>query len=153
MLSTGGKSERFARKLLTTLPEECFVQIADFYGFSLEAAANLGFSKVTHSVFIGKLVKMAMGLHYTHASSANMNLGILGEVAREAGESEELIERLEDANTARHALEIMQETKSTGSIIAKLSEKAMEVSRNHSQGKLEIHLFLFDYNGQIIFEA
>jgi cobalt-precorrin-5B (C1)-methyltransferase len=153
VLSTGGKSERFARKLLATLPEECFVQIADFYGFSLEAAVKLGFNKVTHSVFIGKLVKMAMGLHYTHASSANMNLGILGEVAREAGESKELIESLVEANTARHALEIMQETKSTGSIIAKLSEKAMEVSRNHSQGKLDIHLFLFDYNGQIIFQA
>jgi cobalt-precorrin-5B (C1)-methyltransferase len=76
VLSTGGKSERFARRLLTTLPEECFVQVADFYGFGLKAAAKLGFTKVTHSVFIGKLVKMAMGLHYTHASSANMDLGI-----------------------------------------------------------------------------
>jgi cobalamin biosynthesis protein CbiD len=74
-------------------------------------------------------------------------------VAREAGEPEALIERLESANTARHALEIMQETGSTESIIPKLSEKAMEVSRKHSKGKLDIHLFLFDYNGQIIFEA
>ncbi|MBT8405952.1 MAG: cobalt-precorrin-5B (C(1))-methyltransferase CbiD, partial [Deltaproteobacteria bacterium] len=65
VLSTGGKSERFAQRLLTNLPEECFVQIADFYGFSLEAAVARGFDKVTHSVFIGKLVKMAMGLHYT----------------------------------------------------------------------------------------
>jgi cobalt-precorrin-5B (C1)-methyltransferase len=129
VLSTGGKSERFARRLLTTLPEECFVQIADFFGFSVEAAVKLGFTKVTHSVFIGKLVKMAMGLHYTHASSANMDLGI------------------------RHALEIMQETRSTESIIPKLSERAMEVSRNHSQGKLDIYLFLFDYNGQVIFKA
>jgi cobalt-precorrin-5B (C1)-methyltransferase len=153
VLSTGGKSERFARRLLATLPEECFVQIADFYGFGLEAAAKLGFTKVTHSIFIGKLVKMAMGLHYTHASSANMDLDILGEMARKAGESEELIERLAGANTARHALEIMQETRSAESIIPKLSEKAMEVSRGHSHGKLDIHLFLFDYNGQIIFES
>jgi cobalt-precorrin-5B (C1)-methyltransferase len=153
VLSTGGKSERFARRLLTTLPEECFVQVADFYGFGLEAAARMGFTKVTHSVFIGKLVKMAMGLHYTHASSANMDLGVLGEMAREAGESEALIERVVGANTARHALEIMQETKSTESIIPKLSEKAMEVSRNHSHGKLDIHLFLIDYNGQVIFQA
>jgi cobalt-precorrin-5B (C1)-methyltransferase len=96
---------------------------------------------------------MAMGLHYTHASSANMDLGILREMARETGEPEELIERLVGANTARHALEIMEETRSTEIIIPKLSERAMAVSRNHSQGKLDIHLFLFDYNGQIIFEA
>jgi cobalamin biosynthesis protein CbiD len=82
-----------------------------------------------------------------------MDLGILREMAREAGKSEKLIERLVGANTARHALEIMKETGSTESIIPKLSEKAMEVSRNHSQGKLDIHLFLFDHNGQIIFKA
>jgi cobalt-precorrin-5B (C1)-methyltransferase len=74
-------------------------------------------------------------------------------MAREVGESEELIERLVGANTARHALEIIQETRSTENIIPKLSEKAMQVSRNHSHGKLDIHLFLFDYNGQVIFQA
>jgi cobalt-precorrin-5B (C1)-methyltransferase len=153
VLSTGGKSERLAQRLLTNLPEECFVQIADFYGFSLEAAVARGFDKVTHSVFIGKLVKMAMGLHYTHASSGNMDLGILGELARETGESEELIKRLTEANTARHALEIMQETKTTDRIIPKLCDRAMQVSRDHSRNKLDIHLFLFDYNGQIIFKA
>ena len=153
VLSTGGKSERFAQRLLTNLPEECFVQIADFYGFSLEAAVALGFEKVTHSVFIGKLVKMAMGLHYTHASSGNMDLGILGEVARETGESEELIKRLTEANTARHALGIMQETNSTERIIPKLCARAMQMSRDRSRNKLDIHLFLFDYNGQRIFES
>jgi cobalt-precorrin-5B (C1)-methyltransferase len=152
VLSTGGKSERFAQRLLTNLPEECFVQIADFYGYSLTAAVARGFEKATHAVFIGKLVKMAMGLTYTHASSGNMDLGILGELAHETGESKELIKRLTGANTARHALQIMQETNTTDRIISKLCERAIEVSRNHSQNKLDIHLFLFDYTGQVIFE-
>ena len=153
VLSTGGKSERFARRLLTSLPEESFVQIADFYGFSLKAAAKSGFTKVIHAVFIGKLVKMAMGLHYTHASSGNMDLGIIGKIALEVGESEELSGRLARANTARHSLEIMEETSTTSKIIPSLVEKAIGVSENHSQGKLDIHLLLFDYNGQVIFKA
>jgi cobalt-precorrin-5B (C1)-methyltransferase len=153
VLSTGGKSERFARRLLTHLPEESFVQIADFYGFSLKAAAKSGFTKVTHAVFIGKLIKMAMGLRYTHASSRNMDLGVLGEIARETMESGDLSERLVRANTARHCLEIMQETNTTSKIIPRLAEKAIGVSKNHSQGKLDIHLLLFDYNGQVIFKA
>ena len=94
-----------------------------------------------------------MGLHYTHASSGNMDLGILGEVARETGESEELIKRLTEANTARHALEIMRETNSTERIIPKLCARALQVSRDRSWYKLDIHLFLFDYNGQRIFES
>ena len=153
VLSTGGKSERFARRLLTHLPEESFVQIADFYGFTLKAAARSGFNKVTHAVFIGKLIKMAMGLHYTHASSRNMDLGILGKIARETIESEDLSMRLVRANTARHCLEIMQETNTASKIIPRLAEQAIEVSQNHSQGKLDINLLLFDYNGQLIFRC
>jgi cobalt-precorrin-5B (C1)-methyltransferase len=129
------------------------VQIADFYGFSLKAAARSGFNKVTHAVFMGKLVKMAMGLHYTHASSGNMDLGIVGETAIETGESEELSERLAGANTARHSLEIMEETGTVSKIIPRLVEKALEVSKKHSKGKLDIHLLLFDYSGQLIFES
>ena len=153
VLSTGGKSERFARRLLTHLSEESFVQIADFYGFSLKAAAKSGFSKVTHAVFIGKLVKMAMGLHYTHASSGNMDLGIIGKIAIETGESAELSGRLARANTARHSLEIMEETGTKSKIIPRLVEKAIEVSNKHSKGKLDIHLLLFDYSGQLIFRC
>ena len=153
VLSTGGKSERFAMKLFSDLPEECFVQIADFYGFSLEAAVELDFVQATHSVFIGKLVKMAMGLHYTHASSGNMDLTIIAEIAKETGLSYELGEKLGAANTARHALEIMQETKTTDRIVPGLSARAIATSRNHSSGKLDIHLVLFDYNGQVIYRT
>ena len=153
VFSTGGKSERFARRLLTHLPEESFVQIADFYGFSLKAAAKSRFNKITHAVFMGKLVKMAMGLHYTHASSGNMDLGIVGQIALESGESEELSGRLASANTARHSLEIMEEAGTTSKIIPSLVKKAIEVSKKHSKGKLDIHLLLFDYNGQLIFKA
>jgi cobalt-precorrin-5B (C1)-methyltransferase len=153
VLSTGGKSERFARRLLGNLAEESFVQIADFYGFSLEAAARLGFDKVTHSVFIGKLVKMAMGLQCTHASSGNMDLGILTDIAREVGGPKEIIDELANANTARHALELMQETKTVDRIIPPLSARAIEVSRSHSQGKLDIHLFLFDYSGEVVYRS
>jgi len=152
VLSTGGKSERFARKLLSHLAEESFVQIADFYGFSLEAAARLGFAKVTHSVFIGKLVKMAMGLHYTHANSGNMDLGILTDIACATGVSEDAIHSVSRANNARHALEIMQETNTVDRIIPKLSARVIESSQKHSRRELDIHLLLFDYNGQVIYQ-
>lgn len=152
VLSTGGKSERYARREVN-LPEESFIQIADFYGFSLKTAAKLGFNKATHAVFIGKLVKMAMGLSYTHASSSNMDLGILGSIAQECGESTKLIERLTSANTARHGLEIMQQTNSADKIIPQLVQRAVEVSKKHCRGKLDIQIFLFDYNGQVIYRC
>jgi hypothetical protein len=47
----------------------------------------------------------------------------------------------------------MQETNTTSKIIPRLAEKAIGVSKNISQGKLDIRLLLFDYNGQVIFKA
>jgi cobalamin biosynthesis protein CbiD len=94
-----------------------------------------------------------MGLHYTHASSGNMDLGIIGKIAIETGESAELSGKLARANTARHSLEIMEETGTKSKIIPRLVEKAIEVSNKHSKGKLDIHLLLFDYSGQLIFRC
>ena len=82
-----------------------------------------------------------------------MDLGIVGEIARETIESEDVRERLVKANTARHCLEIMQETTATNKIVPRLAGKAIRVSKIHSQGKLDIHLLLFDYNGQLIFQS
>ncbi|MEM5787688.1 MAG: cobalt-precorrin-5B (C(1))-methyltransferase CbiD, partial [Syntrophobacteraceae bacterium] len=61
VLSTGGKSERFAKSILPDEPVEAFVQVADFFSFSVREARRFGFRRIVHSVFFGKAVKMAQG--------------------------------------------------------------------------------------------
>lgn len=152
VLSTGGKSEKYARRLLPHLPEESFVQIGDFYRFSLRAAARLGFVRATHAVFIGKLIKMAMGIPHTHASKSNLDLEILAKIARELVGSEWLAGKLSRANTARHALEIMGETGTRQLIIPRLGAEALATSKKFSGNRLETHLFLFGYDGTILLD-
>ena len=78
VLSTGGKSERFARDLFQELPPEAFVQIADFFSFAVREARRFGFTRIIHSLFFGKAIKMAQGHPYTHAHSVPLTSRLPG---------------------------------------------------------------------------
>ena len=50
---------------------------------------------------------MALGLPYTHAHAAPMDLEFLATVARDLGHDEDFCGETGSANTARHALDII----------------------------------------------
>ncbi|MDR3566923.1 MAG: cobalt-precorrin-5B (C(1))-methyltransferase CbiD [Syntrophobacteraceae bacterium] len=149
VLSTGGKSERFAKLLLPTLRPEAFVQIADFFSFAVREAIRFGFQKITHSVFFGKAVKMAVGHPYTHAHSAPMDLEFLAATARSLGHDEELCAKLALANTARHALDILAD-KGAHDIVEAIAREAASQSARLAGRAARIRLFLFDYDGKLL---
>ena len=148
-LSTGGKSERFAKLLLPELPPEAFVQIADFFSFAVQEAVKRGFSRITHSVFFGKAVKMAMGHPYTHAHAAPMDLEFLGALSRDLGHEEGFCSELASANTARHALDIIS-AKGARDIIEAVARKAAAKSAEFAGEAARIRLLLFDYDGELL---
>ena len=59
VLTTGGRSEDFAKELFRDLPEHSFVQMGDFSGYSVKQCADKNMRKVIIAGFIGKLTKMA----------------------------------------------------------------------------------------------
>ncbi|MDR3557721.1 MAG: cobalt-precorrin-5B (C(1))-methyltransferase CbiD [Syntrophobacteraceae bacterium] len=152
VLSTGGKSERFARQRFPELPSEAFVQIADFFSFAVRESVRLGFAGIIHSIFFGKAVKMAMGHPYTHAHSAPMDLEFLALLARSLGHDDELCAKLAVANTARHALDIIAD-RGSRDIIESVARKAAEQSASLAGGASRIRLLLFDYDGKLLAEA
>ena len=149
VLSTGGKSERLARSYLSELPEEAFVQIADFFAFAVENALLKGFRKVVHSVFFGKAVKMAQGHAYTHAHRNPLELKHLAMLSERMGYDPSLCQEISVANTARHALEILQ-ARQAGDVIAAVARRARKQSKKISRQQLATRLLLFDYDGAIL---
>ncbi len=149
VLSTGGKSERFARDLLPELPPEAFVQIADFFSFALRDARSFGFSRIIHSVFFGKAIKMAQGHPYTHAHSVPLDLDFVAEIAQSLGHDAAYCRELASANTARHALEIIA-GKASYDIIGSVARKAASQSARIAGTGSQIRLLLFDYDGRLI---
>jgi cobalt-precorrin-5B (C1)-methyltransferase len=135
VLSTGGKSERFARSYLSELPEEAFIQIADFFAFSVETAVLKGFGNVVHSVFFGKAVKMAQGHAYTHAHRNPLELKHLAMLSERLGYDSSLCQELSAANTARHALEILQ-AREASDVITAVARRARKQSKTISRQQL-----------------
>ena len=149
VLSTGGKSERFAQNYLPDMAPEAFVQIADFYAFSLKEARKMNFKGIVHSVFFGKLVKMAYGHAYTHAHKVSLDLDLIGRVAEEKGYDGSFCDTLRGANTARHALEMLLLQKASDVVFA-LAELALSNSVRITENEMTVRIILFNYDGTLI---
>jgi len=149
VLSTGGKSEKFARGLLGDWPEVAFVQIADFFAFAVREARTTGFTGIVHSAFFGKVLKMAQGHAYTHAHRTPLELRPLADLAGELGYAGPFTEELAGANTARQALGLLQ-ARPAEDVIQAVARQGLAQSLNIAENRLAVRLFLFDYDGALL---
>lgn len=149
VLSTGGKSEHYAREYFGSWPQEAFVQVADFFAFSVREARRMGCSGVVHSVFFGKAVKMAQGHEYTHAHKNRMDLGSLAALCRDGSHPGGLCDEIEGANTARQALEILLRAGAMDLVLS-VAQGAVAASRRIAEEGMSIRLLLFNYDGRLL---
>jgi cobalt-precorrin-5B (C1)-methyltransferase len=149
VLSTGGKSERLAQAMLPDWPEEAFVQVADFFAFAVQKACEMGFKAIVHSVFFGKVVKMAQGHAYTHAHTVPLDLNPLAQLARDKGYDETFCRQLASANTARHALELLL-ARQDKDVIHSMATQALKQSTHLTENQLTVRLLLFHYDETLL---
>ncbi len=151
VLTTGRRSERFAQRLRPELPEEAFVQIGDYFAFSLQCAADRGFDGVVLAVFFGKAVKMARGVPHTHAAKSRQSLAQLADwTLVETGDAG-LAEAVRGANTARHAFDMLHPEHVA--VVHRVGLQVVAVARRFSKAKLAVHCVIFGFDGQIIFDS
>ncbi|MBD0299801.1 MAG: cobalt-precorrin-5B (C(1))-methyltransferase, partial [Nitrososphaera sp.] len=111
VLTTGGRSEDYARELLK-LPDHCFIQMGDFAGYSIKQCANrMSIRHVIIAGFIGKLTKMAMGIKQTHVAGSHVDMEFMARLATECEAATSVVEEIRAANTARHVSEIIKKNK------------------------------------------
>ncbi len=153
-LSTGGRSERLLREMLGHWREEAFVQIADFFRFSIEEAIAKGFRGVCFSVFPGKLIKMAQGHPYTHARKSRIDFSLLSSWAREKGISPERCLLISRANTAREVMEIIREEPLREVFLEDLTYRSWRVAQGFvGDATLSITYYVFDYDENFILKV
>jgi cobalt-precorrin-5B (C1)-methyltransferase len=130
ILSTGGRSERLAREDLPGTPELACVQFADFFAPALEAAAARGFTRLTISVFFGKLAKQAQGLPNTHARTAPLDLPALAATCAAAGLEPAAVAAVAAANTALAAQDVILASPAREACLAAVAARALAAARN-----------------------
>ncbi|EPZ42218.1 hypothetical protein N007_15840 [Alicyclobacillus acidoterrestris ATCC 49025] len=100
VLTTGGRSEKYAIRMFPELPIEAFVEMGDFVGFSAKHAKRTGMREVRFVGMMGKFSKVAQGVMMVHAKSAPIDFGFLASIAADVGAPAELCQAIREANTA-----------------------------------------------------
>ncbi len=146
VLTTGGKSEAYAMKLLPHLPEDAFIQMGDFIGTALKHCARRKIGRAIIVGMIGKLSKMADGRMQTHAAGSEVNMNLLATLASECGAREALCAEIRRAATARRVLELCSaENLAIASLVCR---RVVEHGTRHAGGNLEVCAWLVDFDGR-----
>jgi cobalt-precorrin-5B (C1)-methyltransferase len=148
VLTTGGRSEKFAMKILS-LPEMAFVEMGIFTGHALRRCVERGCERVTLAGMVGKYAKLAQGHFQTHVAGNQVDPIFLADLAARAGASAELQAAIRDANTARHVQELVQEA-GLKEFFRVLTDKVVEQSVRFVRGKLAVDAILFDSDGTML---
>jgi cobalt-precorrin-5B (C1)-methyltransferase len=106
VLSTGGRTERAAMRLLDDLDHVCFVEVGDFTGAAIERCVQRGVGSLVFVGMAGKLAKLGAGVMMTHYTRSRVDTGYLAEVTERAGGAAALVADVGEANTGRHAYEL-----------------------------------------------
>lgn len=151
VLTTGRRSERFARTFLNSFPEEAFIQIGDFFKLSLEETALRKFNSVVLAVFFGKAVKMAQGVPHTHAAKSRLLLGKLSKWAYATVGDPDFALAIEQANTARHAFELIVDA--YPEMIADVGSKMVYFAGQFAGAGVKVRGIIFDFQGKVAFDS
>jgi cobalt-precorrin-5B (C1)-methyltransferase len=143
VLSTGGRSEGYARKRLPHLSDMAFVEMGEFAGHALDRARAHDIRTVTLAGMVGKLTKLAQGQFQLHVAGGGVDPTLLAEVARRAGGDEELCARIAQANTARHAQEMALEA-GLQRFFDELCTAAARRCSERTEGTVSVEAWCFD---------
>jgi cobalt-precorrin-5B (C1)-methyltransferase len=148
VLTTGGRSEDFIKKVYDYLPDYAFIQMGDFSGYTIKQCTNRSIKKIIIAGFIGKLTKMAMGIKQTHVRGSHISIEFMANLAARCIDSKEIIDEIRKANTARHVSEIISQhnVKNFFNLVCK---HVYDEMYSHSNNSIEIVVIMFDFDGKI----
>ena len=154
VVTTGGRSERFAQSLRHDLSEQAFIQMGDFVGHALGHAASLNVSRVTICGMMGKLSKMADGKVMTHAKGSAVNMELLSNLARSVGVDEKVCAEILEANTGRHVAELVSNTGLFKSFCISICERVQLMMLEHLLARWEnppeLCVIFVDFSGDLL---
>jgi cobalt-precorrin-5B (C1)-methyltransferase len=149
VLTTGGRTDAAAQRLLPLLPPVCFIEVGDFTGYALRRASGHGLARLVFVGMAGKLAKLAAGILMTHWTRSKVDPGLLGEMVAEAGADSALVDAVMGANTARHAFELWTAAGLTraGDL---LCERVAANLRDACENKLAAEVILVDFEATAV---
>ena len=149
VLSTGGRTDAAAQRLLPDLPAVCFVEVGDFTGIALRRAAAAGMARATFVGMAGKITKLAAGVLMTHYRRSKVDGQLLEEVARQTGAGPAVVEAATATATARYFAETCLAVGRTEPL-AELCRRAAAACRSFVDDALAVDVVMVDFEGEAV---
>lgn len=155
VLTTGGRTEQFVMRERPELPSASFVQMGDFLRYALDTAVKQGLREVVIGGMVGKLTKIAQGETITHANRAEVDTGLLAELASSIGAPADECAAIAANVTARFAAERMEALGLLNEFHTALANKVVSTltAPDRYGGKFHLHVLVCDFDGHKIAEA
>lgn len=144
----GKIGERIA--LSWQLPQEAMVQTSNFIGFMLEAAAKRDIKRIMLFGHIGKLVKVAAGVFYTHNRIADARLETMSAYAAAAGMSTQGVQQLLASNTTEDALAVLTAYNLRQTVCQRLAQQASMRAERYLFQKVQVGTVLVSLTGELL---
>jgi cobalt-precorrin-5B (C1)-methyltransferase len=146
-LSTGGRTDAAAQRLLPGLAPVCFVEVGDFTGIALRRAAAAGIGRATFVGMAGKITKLAAGVLMTHYRRSRVDVELLADVARRSAAPQAVVEAARATATARHFAEACL---AAGRLdpLAELCRRAATACESFVEDRVTVEVIMVDFEGQ-----
>lgn len=151
VLSTGGRSERYAQ-LLLGLPEIACVEAGEFTGHAVRRAHHNHIRRAVVAGMVGKFAKMAQGHLMTHVAGNQVDPAFLAQIAADCGADAATVEAIRGANTARHVQELILDRGVAG-FFDRLAADTREHCLRAVTGGVQVSCLLFDFDGTVLGRA
>ncbi|MCT6924878.1 cobalt-precorrin-5B (C(1))-methyltransferase [Metasolibacillus sp.] len=152
VITTGGRSEKYGMAEYPDLPEEAFIEMGDFVGFTLKHCKRLGIERVSLVGMMGKFSKVAQGVMMVHSKSAPINFEFLAQLAKAAGADEATLAEVLEANTASHVGDMMLE-RGLHDFFYQMCKCCCYASLDHIRGGLTLSTSLYSMKGELLGRA
>ena len=153
VLTTGGRTEKFVMQEMPHLPEPAFVQMGDFLRYAMGAAVKAGLKQVVIGGMVGKLTKIAQGETITHAGRAEVDTGLLADIAAGLGVAPDVCDAIRQNETARYAGERMDALRLGTAFHTALAQRVIQTLRARYPDQFELKVLVCDFDGRKIAEA
>jgi cobalt-precorrin-5B (C1)-methyltransferase len=149
VLTTGGRSEKYAKGVYPDLDPMAFHEAGEFIGFALKKCLTYGVKKATICGMMGKFSKLAKGELMLHSSKSSVDFHFLAGLAAEAGANSDLQDQIKNANTANHVGEIIMENQ-LDQFFEVLNNYVLKVCKQKTAGQLDIEILLYTLDGKLL---
>ncbi len=127
--------------------------MGDFLRYALDTAVSTGTEHVVIGGMIGKLTKMAQGETITHANRAEVDTGLLAEIAAECGATGDVCDDIRGNQTARYAGDRMIEQGKGELFHTTLANRVITTLAGRYPQQFSITVLVCNFSGEKICEA